>query len=195
MNIRNKIIKLIVGSIAFSLFIIGTFTIDVFADKFVLNTSNKNLFDETNTFEYIGYDDREYEKREKKNELRFDLSKKIENEVDDGAPLLTVLTHGLGGSAADWSNDNDNFTFGYSPKSLISKLAKKEECNIYLLSFQNNPNDFLLINITAEIYLGIEGVKRPFNSDNIEHITDISKHSIIVFDAYYTVSCGCNDDV
>lgn len=72
MNIRNKIIKLIVGSIAFSLFIIGTFTIDVFADKFVLNTSNKNLFDETNTFEYIGYDDREYEKREKKNELRFD---------------------------------------------------------------------------------------------------------------------------
>ena len=49
-------------------------------------------------------------------------------------PLLTVITHGQGGYAADWSNcgtENRHLTF--NPNSIIETLRRRGEANVYVV--------------------------------------------------------------
>ena len=60
------------------------------------------------------------------------------------APMLTVLTHGLGGSASHWSNNYGNaqgtpFGFAYDSTSLIEQLREKSgDAVVYWAKMDND---------------------------------------------------------
>lgn len=120
-------------------------------------TDSEELYSCTNTYNY----NPEFET----NSSRYNLSRKNDNIVDN-KPLLTVFTHGLGGDASHWSNNNNNFA--YVNSSLITRIAKTTDCNIHWVYFDEN----------KEL-----------------KIADISKHSIVVFQASSTATNGTNDEV
>jgi hypothetical protein len=55
------------------------------------NINSTDLYSQTNTYDYTGL--------KNPNEERYNMSLKNGNDVSDEKPLLTVLTHGLGGEA------------------------------------------------------------------------------------------------
>jgi len=105
--------------------------------------TEEELYDETNTYDYIS--------AYNPNEARYDFSAKNGNQVvSTDEPLMTVFTHGLGGNASHWSNINTG-VFAYSDDSLITRLAKTTDSNIYLIDF-NSATTFKIYNITNELY-------------------------------------------
>ena len=119
------------------------------------------------------------------------LSDRNSNIVSTDKPLLTVLTHGLGGSAEQWSNVSDAFNklrLGYAQDSIIASLYDVGNSNIYVAKFLNG--EYILLDITEQIRLRSNNIdiENNHNKYQIDHITDISKHSVVLFD-------GDNDDV
>jgi hypothetical protein len=55
------------------------------------NINSTDLYSQTNTYDYTGV--------KNPNEERYNMSLKNGNDVSEDKPLLTVLTHGLGGEA------------------------------------------------------------------------------------------------
>lgn len=149
-----------------------------------------NLYNLTNTFSYK-YDS--VTSIDFRNEERYDFSKPTGIIVDEKASLLTVFTHGLGGSASHWSNDgNDNFA--YSDNSLVTRLAKLIDSNIYWSKFDNLGN-LELIDITDEFN---DFSKNKINAKyttikKIDSIIDIFKHGIVVLEATNKATNGAND--
>lgn len=110
--------------------------------------------------------------------------------VNKSTPAMTVFTHGLGASAATWSNNNFS-DFQYSKDSLITRMSKLIDLNIYLVKV--NEESFQLT---------IEDYTKPFNEKNselgpetIDKITDNTKHTIVVFQASETATNSTNDAV
>ena len=100
--------------------------------------------------------------------------------VSADMPAITVLTHGLGGSAGDWSNDmhmqgknwvvpNPN-NFVYSPESIIEKIRNQIPGGIKL--YVAKAYSATYFNLYKEY-------------SNIEEtiLTDFSQHIVVVFDS------------
>ena len=141
------------------------------------------LYSATNTYNYndnIDYDDFDIIPGEENNELYImhSVSDKNNNQVSTEAPLLTVLTHGLGGGAYQWSN-NGNDKLGYTDNSILASLFDLGNSNVYVANIKNN--NYSLYNITEEIKGKINYIN--YTSLTPTSIQDISKHSIVIFDA------------
>lgn len=134
--------------------------------------------------------------------VSYDMNNKRQGvTVSQGVPQVTFLTHGLNGGAHHWSNDfADGDNFEYTENSILELLGQKAECNYYLASFEyvkNSEEDNTAENNSGEnntaeededFVLQIE--KLTLNNNNaydkvpIDKITDNTKHSVVVFDAY-----------
>ena len=179
-----------------SLLIVVALAVILFKNKSVIiNASSNNfninslqLYSSTNTYNYNTNINDSIRPGIENNRLYIMNSKNDRNGnvVSTEAPLITVLTNGLGGDASHWSNIGaDNNLFGYTPDSIITKLFKRGNSNIYIAKVTNNT--FELYDITKQYSdallsnkTDLEEIK--FDEKNqISSITDISKHSIVIF--------------
>ncbi len=135
----------------------------------------------------------------------------ITNNLDESSPLLTVLVHGYGSNASIWSNnfeflsDNEvgdesiDVNFTYDPNSLIERLRKISNANVYY-GTMTSINEFELYRITdlsdnysdvkefyeengyitTELLNSIDYIQ---NGEVVKQISDISKHSIVIFES------------
>ena len=117
----------------------------------------------------------------------YDMENKTGAEVSDGAPQVTFLTHGLGGNATHWSNileekihedGSKTKTPAFAPTSgsIIDLIQQKAECNIYVAHFGDDYTNMQLYHVPKNDYSLVEDAK-------IDHITDNTKHSIVIFEA------------
>jgi pimeloyl-ACP methyl ester carboxylesterase len=116
------------------------------------------------------------------------------NDVMKSAPQITVLTHGLGADASAWSNDGASFA--KDNDSILSKLdTLAGGASLYWAKMvERNPSDsFYLYDLNEQIH------EPDYDKDfNVQKINDISKHIVVVFEAYapdYHVATGSNDAV
>lgn len=123
-------------------------------------------------------------------EISYNLTQKNNNQVMDSAQI-TVLTHGLGSNAGTWSNDfsanttTDNFA--YDTDSLILKIVEKVgTANVYWADMKNY-KDFKLYDITT-----LEGTYSSSAASEVDNLTDISRHIIVVFEAYRPLESNAN---
>ena len=163
---------------------------DIQSEKELYNATNtynvkNDIFTDTGVFSSTRDEDRITEKTQYN--IAYDMTEKNNNQVMDNAQI-TVLTHGLGSNAGVWSNDFSADTktenFAYDTDSLISQIVEKVGvANIYW-AMMTDYNDFNLYDITAQT-----GEYSNSNNFKVDNITDISRHIIIVFDAYkYEIS-------
>lgn len=151
---------------------------DIYIDYEFYDT---DLYSLTNTYNY----NNEYNKDSEFNEYnpRYYMDNKNENIVSEDV-LLTVLTHGLGGSPSNFSKYGS--VFGYCDESIISFLCKKQECNVYVCQINYNQKSekaLSIFDITNDVYQGIKGNPGIYEYNHlVNNITDISKHSIVIFD-------------
>lgn len=112
-------------------------------------------------------------------------------------PQITVLTPGLGGTAAHWSNDYpklqpnykdiDDTYFAYKEYSLIHQLYMKADGDAYVYWAKMHKNDdafdlYDIINVENEIYK-TNYSKYEEELTEITQIEDVSKSIIIVFES------------
>ena len=181
----KRIIRYIIASVL--LIAISIFSsVSVFANDENFSVDSTRLYNETNTYNY----DENYEA----NSARYDMSHLNGSIVDETKPLMTVFTHGLGGDASHWSNIKGSFA--YTKDSLISRLSRLVPSNVYWVVFSSE-NTFNIYDITSQIdegnRTGNEFVIAKKNE--IKKITDISKHSIVVFESLKEVAESFNDRV
>ena len=198
----KKICLLISTILLFGLFIPNISASASAADD---ELSNKQLYDLTNTYEY-GYNEDENGINEDindyttyNNDYRYDFSKPTNIPVNTGNANITVLTHGLNGTASHWSNDG-NGNFAYDENSIINRLYNLyNEVNVYLLKFKEI-NNFELIDLTTQINSNLDNTNFDTKGNEVNSIVDISKHIIIIFEAYEyneekNVDLSSNDDI
>jgi len=130
------------------------------------------------------------------------------------APSLTVLVHGQGGGAYNWSNNLDNGliddptlsyeeklrkSFSYDMESLIEELrALASSADVFLADVQQSTSeaqtDTDTLNYTPSLKFHLIRISsNDYNADDGDYITelsDVSKHIIVVFqssipDAYH----------
>ena len=183
----NRVLSLlIVVALAVILFKNKSVIINASSNNFNINSSQ--LYSSTNTYNYNTNINDSIRPGIENNRLYIMNSKNDRNGnvVSTEEPLITVLTNGLGGDASHWSNIGaDNNLFGYTPDSIITKLFKRGNSNIYIAKVTNNT--FELYDITKQYSdallsnkTDLEEIK--FDEKNqISSITDISKHSIVIF--------------
>lgn len=167
--------------------------ITFFASKFVyakkvtdFSIESKELYDATNTYNY----NTPYAA----NSARYNMNVKNNNKVDESSPLLTIFTHGLNGKASHWSNIKGEFAYTYD--SLFSRLSRIADSNVYYAKL-NDLNTLEIYNLTNEIDRGNKS-KENFKFQKLQtisNITDIAKHSIIIFEANTKTSKSTNDKV
>ena len=108
------------------------------------------------------------------NEARYDMSKQNGNVVSNNMAQITVFTHGWNGNES---------SFGYGENSLITKLARLQNANIYIFGFEEKPDyvnthKLFLKKVNSDIY-------DASNSSLVDDV-DPSKPIILVFDGYKT---------
>lgn len=107
-------------------------------------------------------------------------------------PAITVLTHGLGGKASYWSNNNDNiaaddtFGFAYDDRSLIERLRQVNGANVFWAKMEPDGTSFYLHRIPV-----MRSRYQQYKIDNLETVfqftlSEINQHIIIVFEATET---------
>ena len=84
--------------------------------------SEEELYNATNTYAYNGANPYERGTEEYRLYEYYDVSDngKLSNVEISDTPQITVLTHGLGGSAAHWTNNGKQFS--YSTTSIIARI-------------------------------------------------------------------------
>lgn len=135
----------------------------------------------------------------------------IGNNIDDSEPLLTVLVHGYGSEASVWSNDfeffssddlkngKDDVVFTYDPDSLIERLRRISNANVYY-GIMDTDDSFELYKI-EDLSENYKEVKEYYeengsitvsqlnlidykeNGEIVKQISDISNHTIVVFES------------
>ena len=173
------------------------FSINLFASEQEDAYKNTYLYNATNTYYYKYYENSKGKKPifdengiqtseeiiEYDNDYRYDFTKETGIPVETGKANITILTHGLSGDASHWSN-NGNGYFAFNEKSIINRLYNiYGTANVYWLSF-NSSYSFDLINITSQIESNTENNKFKTTNNIVDSITDITKHLIIIFDAF-----------
>ena len=161
----------------------------------VITLTEKELYDETNTYnvnsscfdkntgEFITtwIDSKKTNKTQYN--ISYDMSTKQNRSVMNKAQI-TVLTPGLASNAGTWSNNfssanKDNAFFAYDSSSLITKISDQVGgANIYWTKMVAY-NNFYLYNITNQTSVYVND-----SIYEIQNITDISRHIIVVFDPY-----------
>ena len=184
-NTMKKILGLILSIISIMLIMLNNSHAIYASEDSTISFNDETLYNLTNTYAYNS--------THKEYESHYYMTDKNNLKVSEGKPLLTVFTHGLGGDASHWSNSGSEFS--YSNDSLITRLAKLINSNIYWVKYDDT-NNLVMYDITEQVYNGITGISSEIYVGNlIEKITDISKHSIIVFEANKTISNGKNEGV
>lgn len=173
--------------------------------------SEVDLYNATNTYAYKGANPYDIKTEEGRLYQYYDVSDngKLSNVEISDTPQITVLTHGLGGSAAHWSNQSGTlawsdavaFSFAYSPNSLISRIDEQllgGEALIYWAAMTQCNRD------TGEKNFFLVDLKNPANTDSTsgtykanvktEKLTDVSKHIIVIFEATSTGANGYNNE-
>lgn len=139
------------------------------------------------------------------NEVTYDFNSPNGKTVME-EPQITVLTPGLGGTAAHWSNAYPNVHknekgedvtyFAYSEDSIIHQLYMKADGDAYVYWAKINKdggfNLYDIINVSNEEYKE-DYEKHEGDLNKIERIEDVSKPIIIVFESSDPV--GGNDTV
>lgn len=160
---------------------------------------DKELYSLTNTYDYnnkIDYNENTVYTSTSPRYFMNSQNDRNKNIVENKT-LLTVLTHGLSGSPSNYSSIDGKL--GYYRFSILSYLCKKTDCNVYvaLVGKENNQKVINLYNITDKVYQGISNDNKYIDEkvfydcteeNKITKITDISKHSIVLFgglDVYY----------
>ncbi len=179
----------IISNFSYKSFIANASTIETFVGTSG-SPSGEYLYNATNTYNYNGANNLpDVSAKSSYEYYDTDTGSKNSNLVYDGAPQITVLTHGLGGDASHWSN-NGAGDFARDPRSLFSRLNEEFNKNegvgasiywakmvstdsFYLYDLNDSSN---IDNITYE-YL---------QNETKTSITDTTKHIIIVFEAYET---------
>ena len=189
----TKKILIIVTSIILIFICFLSSIINVYATS---DSSITDLYNSTNTYEYKYIESSNgkhyvYNEDEGKeieidinynNETRYNFSKYTGIDVEEGDASVTILTHGLGSTASDWSNNGN--TFAYTSDSLITRLYNLTDSYVYLMDFYGE-YEFYLYDLTNEMNNAVEN--EPFTIDDttkVSTINDISKHIIIIFKAY-----------
>lgn len=153
------------------------------APNFTTTYTRADFLSDTNTFNATSVNPSALE-------MTYDLSARNNNTVM-AVPQITVLTHGLGGDAGDWSNGysatNTSTSFAYDSDSLISKLSERAgDADIYrAVILDTDKEDFDLIE------LSVSG--NSYNAQIKDSIDSVSNHIIIVFQAEDNM--GGNDSV
>lgn len=200
-NITRKIIFFIllvvmivcgmIGLNVFSVFADSRGTADLYDFEGVAGSpdAGKDLYNATNTFSY--YDGGNNANR---SHVYYNTSvsgKILENTVSTGAPMITVLTHGLGGDASTWSNNN-NGNFAYDPDSLIIQLKELlPNANVYWAKM-DKATQFKLIDLEDEH--NFDGEKYIID-ETLQSIKNNNGHHIIVFEATVNARNGYNYQV
>lgn len=168
------------------------------------NLSEKELYNATNTYhtyDYLFDTDESFipanypiigDPNPPQYKIRYDMSSKVNKPIMD-TTQITVLTHGLGAKAGTWSNNYSknqlNDAFEYSPDSLITKIDEKVGGAQIYKAEMNGYKDFTL----SELEVVSNNKKEVYFDSEIPSITDVSKHIIVVFEAYN--SNESNDNV
>jgi len=134
------------------------------------------LYNQTNTYNYLdlNQDNSYYNTSARNNEI-----------VESEKPTITVITHGLGGSASHWSNQGTD-DFAFSNDSLINMLdllSYEKTCvdsNVYWGYYDVNSNLYLYDLKNSK---NIDSNGKYMKIESIEKLADISKHIIVIFEA------------
>lgn len=175
--------------------------ISVMAYNGVTTLTEKELYDETNTYNVNSscfnkdsgkfittwVEDRKTNKTQYN--IRYNMSAKQNRSVMNEAQI-TVLTPGLAGDAGNWSNNfsstkTKGVSFAYDSSSLITQISDQVGgANIYWAKMVAY-NNFHLYNITNQTSVYVND-----SMYEIYNIIDISKHIIVVFDPYLNLETG-----
>ena len=108
------------------------------------------------------------------------------NDYRFASPAITVLTHGYGGNASHWSN-NYYGQFVYQEESLITKIVKKSNADVYYARCTSQTSfDLLKCNWNSNFYFDADDYKNGIVDDSyiqVERINDVSKHIVVVFES------------
>ncbi len=105
-------------------------------------------------------------------------------QVSSGTPMITFITHGLGGNASYWSNtlnaDGTGRVFAYKEDSLIEELRKKAGgADVYWARFDGLTDFDLFI---CPQYATSKTVYEISSLSEVSVIPSISNHIIVVFE-------------
>lgn len=143
------------------------------------NINSKVLYDETNTYNYLydttipnGTEVKNGIDRSFNNDARYDMKSQNGNKVMSNKTQITVFTHGWNGHADSWGSGED---------SLVTKLGKLINANIYTLNIDNNYDEkhIFLINDSNDKYY-----KNGYDKESSS--IDASKPIILVFNGANT---------
>lgn len=138
--------------------------------------NSKTFYSQTNTYNYLydttvpdGTDIEDGIDVSFNNEARYDMSKQNDNVVSNNMAQITVFTHGWNGNES---------SFGYGENSLITKLARLQNANIYIFGFEEktdyvNTHKLFLKKVNSDIY--------DANNSSLVDDVDPSKPIILVF--------------
>lgn len=108
------------------------------------------------------------------------------NDYRFASPAITVLTHGYGGNASHWSN-NYYGQFVYQEESLITKIVKKSNADVYYARCTSQTSfDLLKCNWNSYFYFDADDYENGIFDDSynqVERINDVSKHIVVVFES------------
>ena len=106
-------------------------------------------------------------------------------------PAITVLTHGLSGSASHWSNTADNRFFAYDNRSLIERLRRQNGANVFWAQM-NSATNFRLFELPIQNQLQIYDYN---NLPTVPRLTfnEINRHMVIVFESTRSAAAGSHD--
>lgn len=150
-----------------------------------------NLYDETNTFNsYL----------DENGDLQYDLNKENDNKIDNKTFNITILNHGLGGDASNFTS-NSNYKFGYNSNSIVTDLYRRTNASVLVLKIKEHKieknNSFkksekiscVLYDITNELERCIKGSSETefILNNELEEIPD-NKNYIVLFDGLYVFS-------
>ena len=156
------------------------------------NLSYSDLYNATNTYAFNSsvLTDIKEGKHCFSNNNWYDMSGKNGNQVADSA-MITVFTYGYRGGINNWSTDeNGNFT--YDKQSIITRYAEyiykntNKKPEIYYAKMEGGKesyslNNFKLVRLNNDD-ASTELYNANINEQSVEYISDISKHTILIFD-------------
>lgn len=171
---------------------------NVFADETVYfkgyggNLSYSDLYNATNTYDFNSsvLTNANEENPWFVNNDWYDMSERNGNQVTDSA-MITVFTYGYRGAVNNWSTDGYG-NFAYDKQSIITQYSEyiyqntNKKPEIYYAKLDGKEENDSLNNLKLVRLNNDNGSTELYNANineqSVEYISDISKHTIIIFD-------------
>lgn len=172
---------------------------NVFADETIYfkgygeNLSYSDLYNATNTYDFnssvlTNIPENSYWFS---NNDWYDMSERNGNQVTDSA-MITVFTYGYKGAVNNWSTDGYG-NFAYDKQSIITQYSEyiykntNKKPEIYYAKLDGENTDTELYNFKLVKLNNDDSSSELYNANidgqSVEYLGDLSKHTIIVFDA------------